>query len=231
MRIMITGSNRGIGLEYVRQLLARGDQVFAACRNPESAQELQTLKDQYASQLSIIKMEVSDESSVSAAYEEVSKQVDALDIIINNAAINPGDESLDDIKKSVLMQTFEVNVAGVMTVTQQFIPLLQQDDNPRLVNISSGVASLARGGAGKLYSYNISKTALNMLNLMLHKDLQPMGVITLSMSPGWVKTDMGGDGAQLEPEYSIRHQLQVIDGLTPEDSGRFVDFDGEDIPW
>jgi NAD(P)-dependent dehydrogenase (short-subunit alcohol dehydrogenase family) len=231
VRVMITGSNRGIGLEYVRQLLARGDRVFATCRNPESAQGLQTLKEQYEARLSIIKLEVVDPESVETAYAEIEKQVDALDLIINNAAINPGSEKLADIKKSNMMQTFEVNVAGVMLVSQRFVTLLKEGNNPRFVNISSGVGSIARGGAPHLYSYSISKAALNMFNQILATEVKPMGITSIVLNPGWVITDMGGAGANLQPADSIRQQLQVIDSLTMDDTGRFKDYDGTELAW
>ena len=193
MRTLVTGSNRGIGLEYVRQLLGRGDQVFAACRNPSAATELAQLKTTYGDKLSLVALDVSDADSVSAALEAVKSQTPALDLLINNAAINPGEEKLGTIKKADLMRTFEVNVAGVMLVSQAFVDLLAQGDSPRLVQISSGAGSITQGGAG-MYSYRVSKAALNMFNRVLYQDLQPLGIITVVLNPGWVITDMGGAG-------------------------------------
>lgn len=231
MRVMVTGSNRGIGLEYVRQLLGRGEHVFATCRQPEQAQDLQNLKNQYGDMLSIVKMEVTNANSVEQAHDDVSSQVEALDVIINNAAINFGDEVFGELKKENFMQAFEVNVVGVMLVSQQFADLLQKGENPRLVNISSGAGSLTVGAPPTLYSYNVSKTALNMLNMMLHKALSPQGVTCIALNPGWVVTDMGGPDADLKPEDSIRQQLAVIDGLTSANSGHFKDYAGGELAW
>lgn len=231
MRVMVTGSNRGIGLEYVRQLLARGDRVFAMCRKPDDASELQVLKGTYGDQLSIFPLDVADENSIASAYEAVSAETDALDVLINNAAINPGDESFGDLKKENFMKTFEVNVVGVMLVTQYFADLLKQGDRPRLINLSSGVASLAEGAPAGLYSYNVSKTALNMLNRTMTHELKPMGIISIVIDPGWVITDMGGPGAQLQPEESVRNQLAVIDGLTMDDCGSYKHYSGREIAW
>ena len=230
MRTLVTGSNRGIGLEYVRQLLARGDQLFAACRNPEGTPNLGPLKSEYGEKLTIVKMEVTDPASVSAACDVVSGQVDALDLVINNAAVNPGEEKLGEIKKSDLMHTFEVNVAGVMLVSQQFADLLKRGEKPRLVNISSGAGSIEQGGPG-MYSYRVSKAALNMFNRVLYQDLKPLGIISIVLNPGWVITDMGGPNAHLQPEDSIRQQLQVIDSLTMDDTGSFKDYTGGELPW
>lgn len=230
MRVLVTGSNRGIGLEYVRQLLARGDRVFAACRNPGAADALKQLKADHGEQLSIVALEVIDPDSVKSAYDAVRGEVDALDLLINNAAINPGHETLAEIKKSDLMRTFEVNVAGVMLVSQQFVELLKQGKNPRLVHISSGAGSIAIGGPG-LYSYRTSKAALNMFNRVLYQELKPLGISSVVLNPGWVVTDMGGPNAHLQPEDSIRQQLQVIDALTMDDSGTFKDYNGDELPW
>lgn len=231
MRVMVTGSNRGIGLEYVRQLLARGDRVFAMCRKPDDASELQELEATYEDRLSIVQMDVASEDSIARAYDAVASETDALDVLINNAAINPGDESFGDLKKENFMKTFEVNVVGVMLVTQYFADLLKQGENPRLINLSSGVASLEEGAPAGLYSYNVSKTALNMLNRTLTHELKPMGIINIVIDPGWVITDMGGPGASLQPEESIRNQLAVIDGLMLDDCGSYKHYSGREIPW
>ena len=230
MRVLITGSNRGIGLEYVRQLLARGDTVFAACRKPDAADDLQQLQANYGERLTIVQMEVVDEESVANAYAHVRQQTDALDLLVNNAAINPGSEKLGEINKSDLMRTFEVNVAGVMLVSQQFVDLLKNGEQPRLVHISSGAGSIARGGPG-MYSYRTSKAALNMFNRVLYQDLKPLGIISIVLNPGWVITDMGGPNANLQPEDSIRQQLAVIDSLTMDDTGTFKDYTGDPIDW
>ena len=230
MRILVTGSNRGIGLEYVRQLLHRGDQVFAACRNPDAAQALDQLKGKYGAKLVTVAMDVTDSASVSAVFDGVRSQVEALDLVINNAAVNPGAETLSEIKKSDFMHTFEVNVAGVMLVAQQCVDLLKGGENPRLINISSGAGSIAQGSPG-MYSYRVSKAALNMFNRVLYQELEPLGIISIVLNPGWVITDMGGPNASLQPEDSIRQQLQVIDALSMEDSGLFKNLDGTELPW
>ena len=230
MRVLVTGSNRGIGLEYVRQLLARGDRVFATCRNPDAADALKQLKTDYDDALTLVAMEVIDPDSVASAYDSVCGQVDALDLLINNAAINPGEEKLGGIQKADLMSAFEVNVAGVMLVSQQFVDLLKNGDNPRLVHISSGAGSITQGSPGQ-YSYRVSKAALNMFNRVLYQELKPLGIISVVLNPGWVITDMGGPNAHLQPEDSIRQQLQVIDSLTMDDTGSFKDYNGGELPW
>ena len=231
MRVLITGSNRGIGLEYVRQLLARGDTVFAACRNPDLADDLKELQADYGDKLTLVQMDVSDENSIATAHTQVSQQTAALDILINNAAINPGREEFGGIKKSDLMQTFEVNVAGVMLVSQQFVDLLKNGEQPRLIQISSRGGSFALNARTGMCSYRTSKAALNMLNKVIHHELKLLGIISIVMAPGWVITDMGGPNASLQPKDSIRQQLAVIDSLTMDDAGTFKDYTGSTVAW
>lgn len=231
MRWMITGSNRGIGLEYVRQLLARGEQVVATCRTPNNATELQTLKQQYDDNLLIVALEVTEPESVAKAYATVAAQMKGLDVLVNNAAINPGEDALLTVTKDEMMRSFEVNTVGVLLVTQKFISLLQKGNNPRLVNISSGAGSIGDGAPPMYISYSISKTALNMLNMMIHKATHDDGIISIVLNPGWVITDMGGENADLQPEESVTMQLGVIDKLTSDDSGHFKDHAGGEIAW
>ncbi len=231
MRWMITGSNRGIGLEYVRQLLVRGETVVAACRTPDKASELQALKQQYDDTLLIIGLDVTDSDSITKAYETVSEQLEGLDVLVNNAAINSGEDALLTVTKEDMMRTFEVNTVGVLSVTQTFLALLQKGDNPRLVNISSGAGSIGDGAPPMYISYSISKTALNMLNMMIHQATHEDGIISIVLNPGWVITDMGGENADLQPEASVKMQLDVIDKLTSDDSGHFKDYTGDEIVW
>ena len=231
VRVFITGSNRGIGLEYVRQLLARGEQVFAGCRTPDKATELHTLKKTYPETLAMVGLDVTEPASVEAAYQAVQSHMPALDLVINNAGVNPNEESLGNIQKADFMRAFEVNVAGAMLVSQQFFPLLKEGTNPKLVHIGSGAGSLALGGVPELYSYCVSKAALNMFHRMLEKDLKSHGIISIVQNPGWVVTDMGGPNAELDVADSVKQQLAVIDKLTPADSGAFRDYTGEPIAW
>lgn len=230
MRVMVTGSNRGIGLEFVRQLLARGATVFATARQPEQADALAALKRAHGAALHIVELDVADPHSVVNAHAAVTQQTDALDLLINNAAILIEGEGLGQLDKDNLVRTLEVNVAGPMLVTQQFMTLLAAGTQPRLVYISSGAGSIARARSG-LVSYRVSKAALNMLMRVLDHDLKPKGIASLALNPGWVATDMGGADASLQAAESVRHQLQVIDALTLEQSSTFLDYDGSPIAW
>ncbi len=237
-RVLITGAGRGIGLELVRQYAERGDRVLAGCRALERAPDLRALIDRHHDQVSVLPLEVTDSASLTAAVQQAHREVEGLDILINNAAINPGDATvaapdgqclLDD---TGTLEVFNINVVAPVRVAQSFTALLTHGTAPRVVNISSGSGSLTYatdGGDG--YSYAASKAGLNMMTRTYAWTVRDQGITAVMIDPGWVKTDMGGAGATLEPEESARGLLSVIDALTPKDAGRFLRYDGSEVPW
>jgi NAD(P)-dependent dehydrogenase (short-subunit alcohol dehydrogenase family) len=231
MRVFITGSNRGLGLEFTRQFVARGDRVFATCRNPTAAHELQSLKAAHPDLVSVTRLAVDDPASIEASYRAISAETGALDLLINNAAISPPSQNLDALTHDTIMRTLAVNVAGPMLVVQRYLDLVRQGDNPKIVNITSGVGSIAGYQHSGLYAYGASKTALNRFTRGLMQAVKSDGIIAIVMDPGWVKTDMGGPNAWITPEESIRGMLAVIDGLTMDDSGEFFNYQGGKVPW
>lgn len=231
-RVLITGANRGIGLELVRQYSERANtHVFAATRQPETAAELQALAQSRPDNVTVVQLEVTDEASIAAAVQAVQQQVDALDVLINNAAINPeaGTSDLFALDAEQIMHVLRVNVLAPVLVASGFAGLLKAGQRPRLINISSGVGSLTRRTHGGSYAYSTSKAGVNMMTRNLAADLKP--VICIALDPGWVKTDMGGPNAHLEPHESIQGILQVVDQLTAEDNGSYRNYKGETLPW
>ncbi|MBN1122756.1 MAG: SDR family oxidoreductase [Anaerolineae bacterium] len=230
-RILITGANRGIGLEFTRQYLERGDRIFAACRNPDAAAELHALADAYPDRLSIIQMEVTDDASIVAAADAVRRETKALDLLINNAGIISHGERIDNLSRETLMRLFDVNAVSPMIVTQHFINLVAKGRSPKIINITSGAGSLENKDEGTFYSYGASKSALNMFSKTLANELRSRRIVVVALHPGWVQTDMGGRGAHLKPERAIRSMIQLIDGLKKNDTGRYLQWDGRDLPW
>lgn len=236
-RILITGANRGIGLELVRQYLQRGDvMVFAGCRHPERATALLTLNNRYAyaERLYIVQLDVTDAGSIAHAAEIVGQHVNGLDLLINNAAINPktGIQDLDCISAEEMLNILHVNTVAPVMVTRAFLRLLRRGDHPVVVNISSMMGSIANKRSGGYYGYCASKAGLNMVTRTLAADLSTDGITCVAVNPGWVQTDMGGSGAHLTPQQSVEGMLRLFDGLTPEDSGGFMQWDGrKSLPW
>lgn len=230
MRALITGANRGIGLEFVRQLAERGDQVFATCRRPEEATALHELKAQFGETVSIVALEVTEPDAIAASYAAVCAETDALDLLVNNAAIGVPD-GVGNFDAEAMKSMLNVNAVAPMLVTEQYLPLLKAGVDPKIVNISSGAGSIGNLNSVGFPSYGASKAALNFYTRSLSFDVQDAGVIAVVVNPGWVRTDMGGENAQIDADESIGGMLSLIDGLTMDESGQFFNYTGETILW
>ena len=232
-RILITGSNRGIGLELVRQYLGDGDvHLFATCRNPEQAQQLQELAHVYDGLIRVVQLDISDEDSIAAAVQAVAARVEGLDLLINNAGIGGDDHAriMGQLTASEVGRVIATNAVSPLIVTQAFRDLLKRGLNPRVVMISSGLGSLQREVGGS-YAYRMSKAAMNMAARVLAFDEAMDGVTTATVNPGWVQTDMGGPNAALKPEESASALRALFKRMTPGDSGKFFQYDGSELPW
>jgi NAD(P)-dependent dehydrogenase (short-subunit alcohol dehydrogenase family) len=185
----------------------------------------------------LVQLEVGSADSIAAAVHQTHQELDGLDVLINNAAINPGDASVQGPDGQTLLdparalEEYRINALAPLLIAQSFVALLRAGSNPRVVNISSGTGSLTQKTRGEDYSYAASKAALNMLTRAFAFSKQAAGIIAVIVAPGWVKTDMGGPNALLEPEDSVRGVIGVIDRLTPADTGSFWRYDGTVVPW
>lgn len=227
MRVVITGANRGIGLELVRQYAQLTDvTVFAACR--QTSPELQALE---SDRVIIIPMEVTDPESIHQAVALIQAQVSGVDALINNAGINPDGQRLDSIEPEMMLEVYNVNTVAPLMLVKAFLELLKGGAAARIVNISSSMGSLEDRTYGGSYAYCASKAALNMVSRGLAADLRTYGMIVLALDPGWVQTDMGGRGATLTPEQSARGIIKVIFGLKSEHNGAFLRWDGSTHAW
>ncbi|MBS0461220.1 MAG: SDR family oxidoreductase [Proteobacteria bacterium] len=230
-RVLVTGSNRGIGLEFTRQLLARGDDVLAACRAPEHAQALRELADAHPERLAITAVEMADEASIAALAAAASARFSGLDLLINNAGMNVRGERWGTVRGPDMLATLRTNAVGTFLLTQALAPSLGKGERPLVANISSQVGSIARTAGFHSPSYAISKAALNMASMLLARGMAATGVCVVALHPGWVQTAMGGPHAPLPVAESVTHLLHTIAGLTLADSGRFLDHDGTPMPW
>lgn len=226
---LVTGANRGLGLEFVRQLLARGERVVAACRQPGRALELTRLAGEHPGHLTVLPLVLPEPRSIAELVRAVETLDLAIGLLLNNAGLSVSGERFGTIDLDGLRTAFGANAAGPFLLTQALAPSLV--DRARVVNISSGLGSIA--GTTALYTpgYAISKAALNMASKLLSVALAAHGAIVVAMSPGWVRTDMGGANAPQAVQASVADMLKIIDGLKPADSGRFLDHRGADIAW
>ena len=232
---LVTGANRGIGLAFVHKLLARGDRVIAACRHPGKATALNTLTGEYPGRLHVLPLDVADAKAREELVRELPLVCEHIDLLLNNAGVLHSGERFGSLSDAHLDDSFRTNVVGPLLLTQALAPLLADAaadrQGARVVNISSQLGSIARTTRFGTPSYNISKAALNMATVLLSQALAERGIVVVAMHPGWVRTDMGGKDAHLEPAASVAGILEVAGKLDTTDSGRFLDWQGEPLPW
>jgi NAD(P)-dependent dehydrogenase (short-subunit alcohol dehydrogenase family) len=230
-RILITGANRGLGIELVRLCAARGDRVFAGRRSPQHDTGLKDLSARYRGQIDILPLEIMDTASLNQCVQRVRNEVDALDVLMNNAAINAEGETLRTFDAEKAAQQWTVNAVGQVLVAQKFLDLLKAGTNPKIINITSEAGSISTMNRFRGYYYFGSKAAMNMFSRSMAWDPDTAGIITIALHPGWVRTDMGGSDADLSVSESAEGILKVIAGLRPEDNGKFCTWDGKEYPW
>ncbi len=232
---LVTGANRGLGLEFTRQLLARGDRVVATCRHPGKAAALNALAGEYPGRLHVLPLDVSDPKSIAGLVRELPLLDDGegegarLDLLVNCAGVLHSGERFGSVAAATLEDSFRTNAMGPLLLTQALAPRLA--DGARVANLSSvlgSIASVARFGTP---SYNLSKAAQNMATVLLAQALQPRGIVVLALHPGWARTEMGGDNATVPVPDAVAGLLRVIDRATARDSGSFHDWRGETLPW
>jgi len=228
MKIVITGANRGIGLELARQYLSRGDSVHAGVRAPAEAVELSALAGSSNGRLRITACDVTHEPSVASFAAAVAEPVD---LLINNAGMRTRPDSLEKLDLDNAARMLQVNALGALRMTGALLPLLRRSSGAKIVNLSSSLGSIGNNTSGGAYGYRMSKAALNMASRSLAADLRDDGLVAVTISPGWVQTDMGGSDAPTPVAESAAGLLRVIDGLTLQDSGGFFDYRGERLSW
>jgi NAD(P)-dependent dehydrogenase (short-subunit alcohol dehydrogenase family) len=228
LRVLITGASRGLGLEFVRQYLAEGARVFAAARSPHEG-ALSQLAAEHPQQLSPITLDVTDDEALETAVDTVRAQTNALDLLINNAGINPRNVRAGHYTSAAMLEVLHANAVAPILIGQAFLELLRHGTNPKLINISSQVGSFTWNTSGSSPFYAASKAALNMYTRAVAAEA--IGVITVAVHPGWVQTDMGGKQAPLTPAQSVRMLRALIERLTPASTGRFLNYDGQPHPY
>ena len=230
--VLVTGANRGIGLEFCRQLLAAGDHVIATCRQPGKATALNTLAGEYPGRLHVLPLDVAQPKSRAELVRELPLVLgdDArIDLLVNNAGVLHSGERFGHLDQAVLEDSLRINAIGPFLLSEAVAPLLAY--GARIANLSSVMGSITRQGAFRSPSYGASKAAQNLLNAQLAHALAARDIRVLSLHPGWVQTDMGGAGAEVTPAASVAGLLEVIDAATPAQSGSFLDWRGQTVPW
>jgi NAD(P)-dependent dehydrogenase (short-subunit alcohol dehydrogenase family) len=232
MNLLITGANRGLGLELTTEACARGHRVLAGIRSPESSQDqINELQLRYPSQITIVPLDTSEEHSIMYAATQVALRHSHIDGIINSAAILLGrDQKIEDLSIEDMENSFQTNLYGPMLVIKHFLPLLKKGTQQSIINISSEAGSFSNAYGGD-YSYALTKSALNMFSAQLHKQFTPHGYQVYAIHPGWIRTDMGGDKAPGDASVSARGIIDIIERKTQVNVDvTFIDFNGQPMP-
>jgi NAD(P)-dependent dehydrogenase (short-subunit alcohol dehydrogenase family) len=225
---MITSANRGLGLEFARQYAADGWRIFAACRNPHAAADLRDLAR--AGPVTIFPMDVTDPQSIERAKAGLAEE--AIDVLINSAGIvGKQNQRAGNVDYEVWKQVLDVNTLGPLRVTEAFTDQIVRGERKLVVTITSGMGSLADNISGGAIPYRSSKAAVNMAMRSAAIDLAPRGIACVLVNPGWVKTDMGGQGAPLTATESVAALKRLIASIGLAQSGKFFNYDGREYPW
>ncbi|MED5545320.1 MAG: SDR family oxidoreductase [Pseudomonadota bacterium] len=233
---LVTGANRGIGLEYVRQLAAAGQRVIATARDLQAAEPLSALASQYPERVRIETLDVADADSLTAFVQRLGDET--VDVLVNNAGLYGGSwnsdaqrQSLEGMDYALWEEILRVNTIAPFRLTVALRANLRRSAQPLVVMMGSDLGSITANTMGQSHAYRSSKAALNMVMKGLSIDLAGEGITLVSMAPGWTRTDLGGPAATWSVEESVARQLDVIASLGPVDTGRFVKLLGEDVAW
>lgn len=226
-QVLITGANRGVGLEFTKQYAADGWKVLACCREPESAVALQALAST-SKNVQVFALDVGNFSQIDSLALQLKNE--AIDVLINNAGVYPhsgfGDTNYDD-----WAEAFKVNSMASLKMAEAFVQHITRSQLKKIATLSSKMGSIDDNTSGESYIYRASKSAVNMVMKSLSIDLKPYGISVVTLHPGWVQTDMGGANGLINTQTSVTGLRQVITDLSLESTGQFIAFDGKPINW
>ena len=228
--VLITGANRGIGLEFVKQLADQGIEVLACCRDPKKAKDLIQLADANAN-IKIFQLDVIKQDQIDTLHEELKDK--AIDWLINNAGISGASGvTVGNIDRSNFLKVMNVNCLSPVKMAEAFIPNLEKSHDKLILNISSAMGSITENESGRSYAYRTSKAALNCVMHSFAIDVMPLGIKVILLHPGWVETDMGGEDALIGTATSVSGMLKQVQQHKQDSHAEVLRrFDGGTISW
>ncbi len=228
--VLITGANRGIGLEHARRYAERGARVFATARLPEEADELAALAKRHGDQVKVLSYDAGDADTPAALKERIGAE--PLDLLFANAGgMGTRRQSFGDVDVDAVLALIRINALAPLKLAEALADNVAQSDRKIMAFQTSLMGSIADNGSGGAYAYRLSKAALNMVGKSIANDLRGRGIISVLVHPGWVRTRMGGPSGKISVEECVEGQQRILDGLTPDQSGRFFNYDGRELPW
>jgi NAD(P)-dependent dehydrogenase (short-subunit alcohol dehydrogenase family) len=229
MRVVITGANRGLGLGLARAFATRGDEVWAATRKPGEAKELEALARASGGKVRVVELDVRDDAQAAALAAALGDA--SVDVLVNNAGVSGRwSTTLQSFDVAEALACFDTNALGAIRVTRALIPNLRAARG-KVINMTSRMGSIGDNGSGRGYAYRMSKAALNMATRNIAHEVKGFGGVAVALHPGWVKTEMGGEGAPEEIDDAVGRLVASIDRFGVEESGRFWHAKGEELPW
>lgn len=225
--VLITGANRGIGLEFAKQYAADGWLVLACCRQPQSAVVLQALAAAHPN-VRILPLDVSDFKQIDALSATLHST--PIDVLLNNSGVYP-ESSFGDSDAAAWTHAFKVNTMAPLKMAEAFVQNITKSQLKKIATLSSKMGSIDDNGSGNEYIYRSSKTAVNMVMKSLSIDLKPYGISVVTLHPGWVRTEMGGPNGLIDAPESAAGMRKVIAQLSLSNSGKFIAYDGQEIAW
>ncbi len=228
--VLITGANRGIGLEHARRYAERGARVFATARIPDEADELAALAKRHGGQIEVLAYDATDDGAPAALKQRIGNE--PLDLVLANAgAMGTRRQAFGDIDAAAVLSLIHVNALAPLKLAEALADNVAQSERKVIAFQTSLMGSIADNGSGGAYAYRLSKVALNMVGKGVANDLRSRGIISVLLHPGWVRTRMGGPSGKISVEDCVDGQQRILDALTPAQSGRFFNYDGRELPW
>jgi len=229
-RILITGANRGIGLELVKQSLKKGWFVHACYRTEDNAHQLFKIADEAADKIKLHAVDVTNNAAISQLSRTLNTE--PIDILINNAGVfGPKNTAFGNVPPEMWVEVFKTNTIAPLMMAQALADNIAKSKRKLIINISSNMSSITDNNSGGEYIYRSSKAALNAVTKSMAIDLKPKGITVIALHPGWVQTDMGGPAALITATDSVRGILAMLDAINVNDSGHFLTHEGERLSW
>ena len=225
--VLVTGSNRGLGYEFVKQYSESGCNVLACCRDMDKARDLKKLSEN-STNIEVYQLDVGNFKDIIRLSKELQNK--KIDILINNAGIYRS-SNLGNLDREEWIESFKINTIAPYQIIEAFLTQVTNSDLKKVVSITSKMGSIDDNTSGGSYIYRSSKTALNSMMQSLRHDLKSQGIATLTLHPGWVRTDMGGMGGWIDTFESVQGMIKQINNLTINDSGKYLDYAGKSINW